>query len=224
MRPTRLTLRQCAYALDGGTICLLATDGGGREHTIVLTQHAFPRTDPSTGHLPGRLYFDGELVPLRSEFESNVVSLLRAAEIWYDGNPARGGEPIELSPNALVLGDDIREVLTQGPEDNIRTLASRVVRFVESEECLWFADRVEQAVDESRYEVSVVWNRDNFYRAIVAVKQLLDIPMSRAREIVQQDLPVARGSAAAEVVEWAGRFRAAGLDVRVSPEFRWRLP
>ena len=41
--PSRLTLYGYAIALDGGTRLLMGSDETGREHTINLVQHAFPR-------------------------------------------------------------------------------------------------------------------------------------------------------------------------------------
>jgi len=71
----QLTITGCTAAADGGTVGLSATDKVGAKHRIQLNQHAFPRRDEA----PGRLIFDGELVPLRSEMEVRVLSLLRAA-------------------------------------------------------------------------------------------------------------------------------------------------
>jgi hypothetical protein len=73
------------------------------------------------------------------------------------------------------------------------------------------------------YDVRVVWDQETSDRAVVRTKQLLGVTLREAREVVQQDRPVARGVRAPDVVEWARRYREAGLAIRVSPEFRWRL-
>jgi hypothetical protein len=120
--PAKLTVHNSAYALDGGTTVLQAADEAGGNHAVMLVQHAFPQPSPSLGALPGRLYFDGELVPMRSDLEAGLLSLLRAAEVRYSDPRQDQGERIQLSPNTLILGEDIRQVLTRGPEDNIRAL------------------------------------------------------------------------------------------------------
>lgn len=55
-------------ALDGGSIFLVIRDRDGRQHGVELVQSMFlASSDPA--HLPGRLYFDAELVAVRSEQE-----------------------------------------------------------------------------------------------------------------------------------------------------------
>ena len=140
----RLVLRSSQYFLDGGTTVLTGTDERGRERAVMLVQNAF--ADGNTFGIPGRLHLDGEPVPVRSELESQVVAALRAAEVRYtrpEGEPA--GERIQLSPNALILGDDIKQVLTRGPEENIRALRDQVVETVESVGYVSFAAEVGRA-------------------------------------------------------------------------------
>jgi hypothetical protein len=222
--PAHLTLRDSAHALDGGTTSLMATDEAGCQHGVTLVQHSRPQASPSFDAVPGRLYFDGRLVPLRSELEAAVLALLKSAGVRFEGRPPFGGETFQHSPNALILGDDIREVLARGPEDNIRALTAKVIAFVESDEYLSFADRVEQETDDTRYAVWVEWDDATFGKAVVRVKQQLNLGLKEAREHVQQRRPVATGLRAAEVVDWARRFREADLGDRVEPAFRWRLP
>src|SRR5579885_2533004 len=105
--PMRLTVSSFAYALDCGTTRLWATDEAGRDHTVMLVQHAFPQASPSLGAIPGRLYFDGELVPMRTELETRLLCLLRAAEVHYSPARAPCGKRIELSSNMDIIGDDI---------------------------------------------------------------------------------------------------------------------
>jgi hypothetical protein len=142
--PTNLVLRGGSFWLDGGTARLDCADEAEHSHTVMLVQHAFPGGD--TFGIPGRLYFDGELIPIRSESESRLLGLLRAAEVRY--TPPTGeqaGERIKLSPNALVFGDDIKQVLTRGPEDNLRGLRDTIVEFVASPQYESFAAEVEKA-------------------------------------------------------------------------------
>lgn len=142
--PTRLVLQSSQYFLDGGTTVLTGTDERGRERAVMLVQNAF--AGGNTFGIPGRLHLDGEPVPVRSELESQVVAALRAAEVRH--TPLEGeqvGERIQLSPNALILGDDIKQVLTRGPEENIRALRDQVVETVESVGYVSFAAEADRA-------------------------------------------------------------------------------
>lgn len=142
--PKHLVLGGSSYGLDGGTMRLECTDETGQAHTVMLVQTLFP--GGNTFGIPGRLYFDDELIPLRAGAESQLLDLLRSAEVRYTPRPAETtGERIKLSPNALVLGDDIKQVLTRGPEENIRGLRDRIVEFVASLRYESFAAEVERA-------------------------------------------------------------------------------
>src|SRR4051794_463604 len=99
-----------AHALDGGAARPTAPHEARPERHVLLARHAFPQSAPGEW-VPGRLYFDHQPLPLRSESEAGILSLLGSAEVRY-------GEPIQLSPNALILGDAIRQVLARGPEEN----------------------------------------------------------------------------------------------------------
>jgi hypothetical protein len=221
--PTRLTVYSFAYALDGGTTVLRATDEAGREHGLTLVQHAFPQPSPSLGAIPGRLYFDDELVPMRSDVETAVLVLLRGAEVRYSGLVPEHGERIQLSPNALVLGDDIRQVLARDPEENIRALVAEVIRFVESDHYLRFAERVEQAADPTRYTVWAAWESATRNRVVVRLGRLLGIGLQAAREMLDRGAPLAEGVSALEVAELVQRYAAEGLPLRIDPAYRWRL-
>ena len=139
--PTKLVLRSSAYFLDGGSIVLSGTDAAGRKRSIMLVQSVL-RGDSSW--ILGRLYLDGDPVPVRSELESGVLAALRDAEVHYAASAEEGaGERIELSPDALILGDDIKQVLARGPEENIRALRDQVLQRVESAEYVSFAAEVD---------------------------------------------------------------------------------
>jgi hypothetical protein len=208
--PKRLTIYNCALTLDGGTISLQATDEAGLGHEVVLVQHAFPRASRSPDAIPGRLYFDGDLIPMRSAAEAEVLNLLRAADIRYQSALPESGERTQLSPNALILGDDIREVLTRGPEENIRALTARVIQFVESEQYLRFADRVEQLADCTRYTVWAACDQANRNQALVRLGQADGIGLRGARDLLEQRRPLAEGVSALEVLALAERYRALG--------------
>jgi hypothetical protein len=75
--PMRIIVRDCASKLDGGTISLMGTDEADRQVTISLAT-----TLPgSSTRVAGRLYFDGALVPMRSEREAQILKLLSEAAV-----------------------------------------------------------------------------------------------------------------------------------------------
>jgi hypothetical protein len=150
--PQRLTLTGTRYLLDGRTTVIFATDERGGKRSVELVRRVCA-LGYSSG-IPGRLHLDGEPVAVRSDAESRLVALLRAADVWY--TPPGGeadGERSRLSPNALVLGDDIKRVLSRGPEENIRAVRDQVVDWVESPRYVSFAAEAEQARKQAEEEV-----------------------------------------------------------------------
>ncbi|MES2787993.1 MAG: hypothetical protein V4719_00120 [Planctomycetota bacterium] len=220
--PASLMVYQFAYALDCGTTLLQATDEIGRQHTVMLVQHSFPQLSPSLTYLPGRLYFDNELVPIRSDMEMRVLALLRAAEVRFSVPLLGEVESIQLSRNAPILSEDIRQVLTRSPEDNIRSVLAALVEFVESEAYLRFAERVEQAADTTRYNVWVAWERGTRNQVIVRLGRVLGKGLQSARQLLDSGAPLTEDATALEVSEIADRYSAEGLSLRVEPAFRWR--
>jgi hypothetical protein len=75
---TEFIIEEADALLDGGSIFLVLRDTDGRKHRVELVQSMFP-SPPGSGRLPGRLYFDDELVPIRSEIEVTLLSGLKNA-------------------------------------------------------------------------------------------------------------------------------------------------
>lgn len=193
--PARLVVRECGIALDGGSVYLGCADEAGRPVAVKLVQHAFPAAgQPHPSEVPGRMYLDGALVPLRSETEARLLDLLRAAKV-----PAGGDS---------VAGE----------------LVTRVVRFVESDRYLRFADRVEMAADPTRYDVWVDWDEATRNRVTVKLASALGVGLKDARAFLAEGRPLEVGLTALRVVDRVAPYRADGLPVRVVPAFRWALP
>jgi hypothetical protein len=188
---------------------------------VMLVQHAFLQPGSSLDAVPGRLYFDGDLVPMRSDLETQVLALLRAAEVRHSGPLLHQSVSIPLSPNPFILGG--RQVLRRGPEENIRALLAVVVEFVESDAYLRFAERVEQADDKTRYTVWVEWQPATRKQTMVRLGRVLGTGLQGARQLLDSGTPLAQGATALEVTEIAQRYHAEGLALRVEPAFRWRL-
>jgi hypothetical protein len=147
--PAKLTLQDYAYALDGGTTALIFTDERGEEQTVVLNQHAYiPEPEYFDRGLPGRLYFNEELIEVRSSQEQSLLSLLKSAEVRHFAEDDPSNKPIEPSPNRLVFGDDLNEIFNQTPEENLHSMLKKVIAFVESDEYVTFAEEVNQKLKE----------------------------------------------------------------------------
>ena len=81
--PEKITLVDDFYFTDGGSIVLLVEEPGGARRQITLGQHRFLEYyDPNV--LPGRLYWESQLVPVRSKLEDRLIALLQASEIALD--------------------------------------------------------------------------------------------------------------------------------------------
>jgi hypothetical protein len=125
--PTRIVVRNCAMALDGGTIHLGATDEAGRQVSILL---ATTLPGGST-RVAGRLYFDGDLVPMRSEREAGILKLLSEATVEAPYSP-----PSCRTSRMAIIGNDIKEFFEQTPEENCRAFIRRIMESVQSENYL----------------------------------------------------------------------------------------
>lgn len=126
--PSRLTFYNASYAFDGGTTTLYATDEQGAEHRVVI-----PRSiDFNPGPTIGRLHFDGELVPVRSLLESNLLRLFKEAELAPDLAPPPPGA-VTFDPPYGVAGDDLKRLIGYSPEERFRRLVDSVIDCVESD-------------------------------------------------------------------------------------------
>jgi hypothetical protein len=116
--PTTLTIYTGAFALDGGTTHLSAKDAASNDHRVLLIQHAFARPDAPPQAIPGRLYFDGELIAVRSALEGALLQLLRSATVRVKDEP-QAEHRDRISPKALILGEDIKRVVQVGATQRI---------------------------------------------------------------------------------------------------------
>ena len=135
--PEKLTFVDGFYFTDGGSIVLIAEEPDSTRHQITLAQHRFLEIfDPNL--LPGRLYFDHLMVPIRSEMEAKLIALIQVSEI----HPV---EPPELEKNksstrdgpVVVVGDDLKEYyakMSEGMEEVIQHLIENLINFVQSRE------------------------------------------------------------------------------------------
>src|SRR5262245_12112126 len=141
--PKRLRVHRSEFYFDGGTVLLPCTDEAEQSHVVMLVQSLFP--NGRTFGIPGRLYFDDEAVPVRSEVEAQLLALLRVAEVRYIPRPGAAGQRIEPSPNRLILGEDIKEVLAPcEPEEHLQKPLARLIQSVESPKYVTFAAEVDQ--------------------------------------------------------------------------------
>ena len=130
------------YSMDGGSIWLGLRDAQGDEHEVVLVQHMIPNREGR--YVPGRIYIDDLLVPVRSATEEQILAAIGTATIQlaYEDNGA--DEPLVVSENVLILGDDIKEyfaAVDEGPEASVRLLIARFLGYVETDEYVTFTRR-----------------------------------------------------------------------------------
>jgi hypothetical protein len=222
--PAKFVIHNFAYAFDGGTTVIQATDEAGQQHAVMLVQHAFPQPSASLEAVPGRLYFNGELVSMRSQLEAGLLVLLRSAEVHYSGCGPKQSKGIQISSNALILGEGISQVLTCGPEESIRELLAKMVQFVESDAYLQFAQRVEQAADSTLYTLWAALEPGNHNPVVVRLGRVLGIGLQAAREMVDRGIPLASGVSALEVADIAQRYAAESVRLRIEPAYAWPLP
>ena len=126
--PDSITITDSAYWLDGGTTTLQGRTNTGDEFSIQLNQRVFD----DGGADPGRLLFNEKLVDVRSDTESQILDLLKNATIEIaDREPMPENQ---TSKNALILGDDIKQVMDNSPEENLRRFRDDIIAYVESEQ------------------------------------------------------------------------------------------
>ncbi|MCD4848777.1 MAG: hypothetical protein K8R76_11390 [Candidatus Aegiribacteria sp.] len=139
--PDGFVIKGGAYAMDGGSIALELKDPEGDKHDIVLWQHMF--TEPiDPDKIPGRLYFDKILIPVRSSMESQILAALRQARLGKANLKSdRAEEKLDLNPG-VIIGDDIKEYMSkidESPNAALAHLVRQLIEYVES------ADYVELA-------------------------------------------------------------------------------
>ena len=130
--PSGFVVENGAFATDGGSIALHVRDFEGSEHSILLQQHLFLEQENPV-RIPGRLYYDGVLVPIKSEMESRILAALRKASL-KSGDPARA-EVRHGSNPGMIAGDDIKEYMSkldESPEAALAHLVRELIAYVES--------------------------------------------------------------------------------------------
>ncbi len=153
--PEKLTFVDGYYFTDGGSIVLIAEEPDSTRHQITLAQHRFLEIyDPNL--MPGRLYFNHLMVPVRSEMEAKVIALMQVSEIIpveppeSEKAPRTGMRDKESSSGdgpVVVVGDDLKEYyakMAEGKEDVIQHLIENLIDFVQSREYVRIAKKFEK--------------------------------------------------------------------------------
>lgn len=146
--PTKLTLSDCAYFFDGGSLILFCSDEYGKPHEVMLVQSMFKKINEPCGWIPGRLYFDDEIVPVGSARESELVGLLRRSGIRLrPGSVSRDADAPTVTPGALILGNEIKEVMSRSPDEHVRKSVLQIIERVGSREYVVLAAEVDRIND-----------------------------------------------------------------------------
>lgn len=139
--PGNIIIRFGAFATDGGSIHIQIEGTDGEKHYLLLSQHRLPPSGMPGEKIPGRLYYDGALIDIRSEEESAIISALKTAEFNppVSDNPPKEKQATSTSSGqaGMIVGDDIKDYyskIKKGPAAALRHLAEQVIEFVESEE------------------------------------------------------------------------------------------
>ena len=127
--PASITINSTSYFTDGGTMTLHVQSNEGTTQRVTLTQRAF-RDMPGFG----RLYFDAEAVPVRSDAECELLGLLKTADIDYASRVFPESTERPKSKDSLVFGDDLKAYRDNSAEDIIHKFLEDIISFVELEE------------------------------------------------------------------------------------------
>jgi hypothetical protein len=128
-----LVIEEGAYASDGGSIYIRVRDSAGATHNITLWQHMFIE-EPDPDRLPGRLYVDKTLVPVRSEGEGQLLAALRGARLKVE--PTEGDAAPKRSGPGMIVGQDLRDYaakIDEGPAAALAHLVQQLIDYVASE-------------------------------------------------------------------------------------------
>ncbi len=148
--PEKLKIVEGFYLTNGGSIVLVAEEPNSTRHQITLAQHMFLEIfDPNL--LPGRLYFNHLMVPIRSEMEAKLIALIQVSEIHPVEPPEEEIEKASTGDGpVVVVGDDLKEYyakMSEGMEEVIRHLIENLINFVQSREYVRIAKKFETKVN-----------------------------------------------------------------------------
>jgi hypothetical protein len=129
-----VTVVSSSYALDGGTTTLFLVTDTRQKCIVRLNQH---QMDPFKD--PGRLFFNDQMIDVRSPEEAKIIALLQAAE--FDSVVSASvthGKDISGRDGAVV--SEI-EVADGDVNDDFRKLRDSIVRFLQSDKYVAMANR-----------------------------------------------------------------------------------
>ena len=121
--PIRICLTDGGAYLDGGTRTFDAITESGEHVKIRLNQHMLGGTED-----PGRLFYNGNIVDVRSECENLLLSLLETAEIKIEEGPHPDTTPNYIGPPAETIESWNEEKISWIDESR-----TQVIDFVRSE-------------------------------------------------------------------------------------------
>jgi hypothetical protein len=192
--PKQFTITSCAIAMDGGTRALTVLGENSQEHCVILGKRILRTAGDIEKPLTGRMYFDDELIPIRSTEEAELLELLRTAKIEVDES-----------------------------EEILRSSAVAIIEFVESDLYLWYAERIKMFQDETRYTVWLTWDARSYLRTLARFRQANGLGMSAARELMELGNPIAADITAVEVADLVEKYADNSMSWRIEPEYPWRL-
>ena len=144
--PDQITLIESFYLSDGGTIVLIGEEPNTTRHQITLYQSLLlNEIDPNK--LPGRLYFNQLIIPVRSKMEADIIRLLQASKIVEEPTTPSTAKTAFNDGPGMIIGDDLKGYyakLTEGKSAVIRYLRDLMLSRVQSQEYLQLAQLLDK--------------------------------------------------------------------------------
>lgn len=123
----QLAVVNCAVSGSGDRI-VVGFDEKRNEYTFHITRYR--KLDiPFEREIPGRLYVNKKLIPLRSELERLLIEKLKTAKYFYVPDVPPNAEAFQ---KAITLGSEA--VQQQEMIEEIQSMTASIIDFVESDE------------------------------------------------------------------------------------------
>lgn len=126
--PSKITIINGAFALDGGSISIFGNDESNKDVHIRLNWSIKAQMSGE-----GQLYFNDIAVPKRSSEESYVLNLLENSS--YEDKSPETNEP-QISSNRIIIGEDIKRVMKgmdEGPIPFMKSIVKQLLLNVRSD-------------------------------------------------------------------------------------------
>ncbi len=190
--PKKLMIDNASYALDGGSISILAKDPDDNNHQIGLEIDFYSIENSHYLGQVSRLYFNNVLVPVRSEAEELLLKSLREAEIKKEDWDSNYFHETPIQNNDIVNGQDIQDFFKSPPKGSSNAIDD-LIACVESED--YVTSLQEEKLQSQKVRITLLTIGKNRVSVIYLLKKYLTIHYEDAKSIVgQTPIEIAVGS------------------------------